>query len=118
MFAGDSNLHIGTSSWSSKDWVGPFYPTGTRPEHFIEYYATVYDAVEIDATFYRMPTVRNVDAWRRRTPSGFTFAVKTPRIITHEKCLIDAEDENLMNAMKTAEILLNQKLYADDYLKG
>lgn len=93
MFAGDSEMKIGTSSWSSKDWVGPFYPLGTRPERFIEYYASVYDAVEIDATFYRMPTLRNINAWRSRTPPEFVFAVKVPRIITHDKCLVDAGDD-------------------------
>lgn len=93
MFARDPELRIGTSSWSSKDWVGPFYPPGTRPERFIEHYATRFDTVEIDATFYRMPTSRNVSAWRSRTPDGFRFAVKTPRSITHDKVLVDADDE-------------------------
>lgn len=93
MFGGDPDIRIGTSSWSSKDWVGPFYPRGTRPEQFIAYYSGIYDTVEIDATFYRLPTKANVRAWRERTPDGFRFAVKTPRSITHEKILVDADDE-------------------------
>ena len=93
MFEGDSHLRIGTSSWSSKDWVGPFYPPKTPPQKFIEHYSSVYDTVEIDATFYRMPTKRNVDAWRSRTPEGFAFAVKTPRVITHDKVLLDTDDD-------------------------
>jgi uncharacterized protein YecE (DUF72 family) len=93
MFEGDSQLHIGTSSWSSKDWVGPFYPSSIKPEAFIEYYSGVYDTVEIDATFYRMPTQKNVSSWKSRTPPGFTFAVKTPQIITHDKVLVDAWDD-------------------------
>ncbi len=95
MFASDPDLHVGTSSWSSKDWLGVFYPPKTPPEAFIEYYASKYDTVEIDATFYRMPTARQVDAWTRHTPEEFTFAVKTPRVITHEKTLVDAEDDML-----------------------
>jgi uncharacterized protein YecE (DUF72 family) len=93
MFANDPDIFIGTSSWSSKDWVGIFYPKGLKPADFIESYATRYDTVEIDATFYRTPTVTNVASWRRRTPKGFTFAVKAPRVITHEKVLVDAEDD-------------------------
>ena len=85
-----ARLRIGTSSWSSTDWVGPFYPPGTRPERFIEHYASVYDTVEIDATFYRPPTKAQVRLWRQRTPAGFQFAMKTPRVVTHEQVLVDA----------------------------
>ena len=93
MFAGDDKLRIGTSSWSSRDWVGPFYPQGMKPVEFIAHYASVYDTVEIDATFYRMPTTANIEAWVRRTPPEFVFAVKTPRVITHEKILLDVDDD-------------------------
>ncbi|MBN2525345.1 MAG: DUF72 domain-containing protein [Deltaproteobacteria bacterium] len=87
------NLRLGTSSWSTRDWIGPFYPEGTRSEAFIEYYATQFNTVEIDATFYRMPTQKNVDSWARRTPDGFQFTAKTPQLITHEKVLVDALDD-------------------------
>jgi uncharacterized protein YecE (DUF72 family) len=93
VFAGDARLRIGTSSWSSKDWVGPFYPTGTRPERFIEHYSSVYDTVEVDSTFYRPPSNTQIRAWRSRTPDGFLFSLKTPRIITHDKVLVDAVDD-------------------------
>jgi uncharacterized protein YecE (DUF72 family) len=93
VFEGDPGLRIGTSSWSEKDWVGVFYPPGTAPAAYIEHYATVYDTVEVDATFYRSPTERMVDAWARRTPENFRFAAKVPRAITHEKVLVDAEGE-------------------------
>jgi len=95
MFASDPGLWIGTSSWSSKDWVGPFYSPGTKPAAFIEHYATVFDTVEIDATFYRMPTRANVDSWRRRTPESFRFAAKVPRVVTHDKVLVDARGDML-----------------------
>jgi uncharacterized protein YecE (DUF72 family) len=95
MFASDAGLRIGTSSWSSKDWVGPFYPPGTKPAEYIAHYASVFDTVEIDATFYRMPTAANADAWRRRTPEEFRFAAKVPRVVTHDKVLHDAGPEML-----------------------
>ncbi len=93
MFAGDDGLRIGTSSWSEKDWVGVFYPPGTPPPLYIQHYSTVFDTVEVDATFYRMPTERMVDAWVGRTPENFRFAAKVPRIVTHEKVLVDAEGD-------------------------
>ncbi|MBN2717017.1 MAG: DUF72 domain-containing protein [Deltaproteobacteria bacterium] len=101
------NIRLGTSSWSTRDWIGPFYPPGTRPEAFIEYYATQFSCVEIDATFYRPPTVRNVDAWARRTPDGFQFAAKVPRLITHDKLLVDATDD-MMSFLDTMSRLGNR----------
>lgn len=80
-------LHVGASSWSSTDWCGTFYPKDLAPGEFIEFYSQHFDTVEIDATFYRQPTTANVSAWARRTPSGFKFAAKMPRVITHEKYL-------------------------------
>jgi len=85
------SIRIGTSSWSSADWRGPFYPIDARPADQLELYAGKYDTVECDATFYRIPSPRTVDAWRSRTPEGFVFASKLPREITHEAGLVDCE---------------------------
>jgi uncharacterized protein YecE (DUF72 family) len=54
-------LRIGTSSWSSADWVGPFYPDGADAASYLGHYATHFDTVECDATFYRIPTAKTVD---------------------------------------------------------
>lgn len=78
-----SRFHLGTSSFSAKEWVGPFYPEGTRPADFLEHYATRFGAVEVDATYYRVPSERMVDAWRRNTPDGFLLCAKFPRDIVH-----------------------------------
>ena len=86
-------LRIGASSWSAPSWEGVFYPPGTPPGKFIEYYARRFDTVEIDATFYRTPDARTVDGWRDKTPPGFLFAAKVPQVITHEKLLEDCRDE-------------------------
>lgn len=87
------NLRIGSSSWSASTWEGPFYPKGTPPAEYLAYYASKFDTVEIDATFYRVPSRRMVDAWRERTPPGFMFAAKMPQVITHEKMLTGCEND-------------------------
>jgi uncharacterized protein YecE (DUF72 family) len=83
------SLRIGTSSWSSADWRGPLYPEDADPGSFLGHYATHFDTVECDATFYRIPAEKTVDGWRERTPPGFLFAAKLPQEITHEKGLVD-----------------------------
>lgn len=76
-------VRIGTSSFSETDWVGPFYPEGTRPADFLAFYATRYNTVEIDATYYAVPSKRTVEGWVRRTPGDFLMAAKFPRSIVH-----------------------------------
>src|SRR5437867_7193315 len=80
-------LRIGASSWSAPSWEGVFYPPGMPPSDYLAHYAGRFDTVEVDATFYRIPGERMVDAWRERTPSCFVFAAKFPQVITHEKLL-------------------------------
>ena len=86
-------LRLGTSSWSSEDWVGPFYPPGTTPAEFLPAYAQHFDTVEVDSTYYRIPSESMVRNWRARTPAGFTFAAKFPQVITHEKVMQDCRDD-------------------------
>jgi len=76
-------LLCGTSSWSEKSWVGPFYPEGTAPGDFLTHYATQFPAVEADVTYYRIPSPSMVAGWRRKTPPGFRLAAKFPRSIVH-----------------------------------
>lgn len=87
------NLHLGTSSWSSEDWLGVFYPQGTSPADFLTEYAKHFDTVEVDATFYRSPAASLARKWHQRTPPGFTFAAKVPRAITHDKVLQDCQGD-------------------------
>ncbi len=91
--AKDSQLFLGTSSWTADGWVGTFYPEGTKPADFLQYYSRQFNCVEIDSTFYRIPTAKTVEQWRERTPNGFAFAAKAPSIITHQKVLVDADDD-------------------------
>ena len=80
-------LLLGTQGFSFKDWVGPFYPEGTKSREYLEVYARHFPSVEIDATFYATPRQSVVVGWRERTPAGFQFAAKFPRLITHDKKL-------------------------------
>ena len=73
--------------------MGSFYPAGSKPQDFLPLYAKRFDTVEIDSTFYRIPAARTVEQWRERTPEGFTFAAKIPQTITHEKMLVEAEQD-------------------------
>jgi len=76
-------VRIGTSSFSENDWVGPFYPSGTKPGDFLTYYAKRFNTVEIDATYYAIPSAGTVDGWRLKTPEGFLISAKFPRSIVH-----------------------------------
>jgi len=87
------NLYLGTSSWSAESWVGPFYPPGTSPVEFLSVYAGHYNTVEIDSTYYRIPSRKLVRGWYDRTPDGFIFSAKFPGDITHKKVLINCEGE-------------------------
>lgn len=86
-------LYLGTSSWSSGDWEGVFYPRGTAPGDYLAHYATRYRTVEVDATFYRSPAPAMVKRWRQTLPEGFLLAAKAPRTITHDKALEGCQDE-------------------------
>jgi uncharacterized protein YecE (DUF72 family) len=86
------SILIGTQGWNYTAWVGPFYPPGTRPSEFLPAYARAFRAVEVDSTFYAVPEARVVRAWAGRTPPEFTFALKMPKEVTHERRLRDADD--------------------------
>jgi len=89
----DLPLYIGTSSWSCEDWRGIIYPDGAKASDFLSFYAQRFPVVEIDMTFYRVPTRTMVEAWYRRTPEDFRFTAKVPKLITHEKMLHDCQTD-------------------------
>jgi uncharacterized protein YecE (DUF72 family) len=78
---------IGTSGWSYPEWEDAFYPPGMDSSDYLSWYADRFPIVEVDSTFYRVPTRRMVHAWRNHTPPGFRFALKVPQVITHMKQL-------------------------------
>jgi len=76
-------IRIGTQGWSYPDWVGTFYPPESKQEHYLPFYAEVFDTVELDTTFYHPPRPSVVRSWARHTPEDFRFAAKVPQAITH-----------------------------------
>ncbi|HEX5921582.1 MAG TPA: DUF72 domain-containing protein [Nitrososphaeraceae archaeon] len=86
-------LYIGCSGWSYSSWQGPFYPANLENKHWLSYYSQVFNYVEIDSTFYRIPNEFMVKNWARKTPANFRFTAKFPKIITHDKKLKNVEKE-------------------------
>jgi len=85
--------YIGCSGWSYTSWQGPFYPSNIENKLWLPYYSQVFNYVEIDSTFYRIPSEFMVSSWNRRTPENFRFTVKFPKVITHEKRFKNVEKE-------------------------
>ena len=86
------DVRIGTSGWAYKDWNGPFYPDEVKARDRLAYISGRFPTLEINASFYRMPTDKAVASWRDQTPADFLFAWKASRYITHNKKLKDAAD--------------------------
>lgn len=78
-------IRLGTSGYSYDDWKGVFYPVGVEKRNYLSYYAQLFDTVEIDATYYRIPSSSMFEAIARKVPHGFRFCVKTPSTFTHER---------------------------------
>jgi uncharacterized protein YecE (DUF72 family) len=95
-----AEIRMGTSAFTAEGWVGSFYPKDMKPADFLSYYATQFDTLELDNTFYRTPALATVKGWYAKTPSGFIFAAKIPQVITHEKVLVDC-DEDLGHFLET-----------------
>ncbi|GAB4364130.1 MAG: DUF72 domain-containing protein [Methylohalobius crimeensis] len=82
-------IHIGTSGWHYDHWRGPFYPQELASEDFLAYYHERFDTVELNNTFYRLPSPRTFESWRHSVGDDFIFSVKASRYITHLKKLKD-----------------------------
>jgi uncharacterized protein YecE (DUF72 family) len=99
-----AEIRVGASAFTADGWEGTFYPKGLPAREQLSYYATQFDAVELDNTFYRTPALSTVKGWYAKTPPGFLFAAKVPQVITHEKVLVDCEGD-LKHFLETMEAL-------------
>ncbi|HJR70562.1 MAG TPA: DUF72 domain-containing protein [Gammaproteobacteria bacterium] len=86
-------LLAGTSGFSYKEWLGEFYPDKLAANKMLGFYATRLPAVEINNTFYRMPSPDMIQGWRAQVPPSFSFAIKAPRRVSHVKRLRDSADD-------------------------
>ena len=86
-------LYTGCSGWSYTSWQGPFYPANMENKSWLPYYSQIFDYVEIDSTFYNIPSQQMVKNWSRRTPESFRFTAKFPKIITHDKKFKNVEKD-------------------------
>jgi uncharacterized protein YecE (DUF72 family) len=87
------NVIVGTSGYSYKEWKGTFYPDDLPASKMLSFYAGHFGSVEINNTFYRMPEAKVMAKWAAEVPDGFTFVLKAPQRITHQKKLAGAEDD-------------------------
>ena len=85
-----ARAYIGTSGWNYREWRGSFFPQRLPSKQWLSFYATRFDSVEVNYTFYRLPSKEACAAWYEQTPKDFQFVVKTSRYITHIKRLRDA----------------------------
>jgi uncharacterized protein YecE (DUF72 family) len=121
--------HIGCSGWNYKHWREVLYPRGLPALRWLEHYAAHFDTVEVNATFYRLPTEKVVTSWVEATPPDFVFAVKASRYLTHVKRLRELGDgaarlleriEPLVESGKLGAILwqLPETFHRDDVRLG
>lgn len=87
-----TRIHLGVQGFSPQDWIGTFYPPHFAAEEFLPFYARVFDTVEINSTFYAIPSTSTVRSWADRTPPRFIFACKMPQDITHDQQLKGVEE--------------------------
>jgi uncharacterized protein YecE (DUF72 family) len=83
------SVWIGCSGWNYRDWRETVYPKGLPARRWLEHYATLFRTVEVNNTFYRLPSVSAVEGWAEQTPDDFLFAIKASRYLTHMKRLTD-----------------------------
>jgi uncharacterized protein YecE (DUF72 family) len=99
-----ARVHIGTSGWHYKHWIGTFYPPQLPPSKMFAFYQQYFDTVELNNSFYRLPTPEAFTAWRKAAAADFCFAVKGSRFLTHNKKLKEPE-QALQNLLPRAELL-------------
>lgn len=106
-------VHVGTSGWTYDDWSGPFYPADVTGAERLSHYATQFDTVEVNATFYRLPFAGMITGWNRRLPFDFHLVLKGPRSVTHLRKLTDCGDAlsrffDRVSALETLKVILWQ----------
>ena len=102
-------IEIGTAGWDYKDWVGPFYPRKLERNQHLAYYTNYFDVIEINSTFYNLPSKDVVNNWRAKVPENFRFIVKVWQQISHK--LDDPDLDKLINDFFSVLKLLKPKIF-------
>ena len=103
---------VGTSGYNYPEWKGSFYPPDLAAAKMLPYYAGKFPTVEINYTFYRMPTPKLIAGWRAQVPPSFRFTLKAPKRITHDKRLRAADVESSVSGFLTAASELGPQMAA------
>jgi uncharacterized protein YecE (DUF72 family) len=103
---------VGTSGYNYPEWKGSFYPADLPATKFLPYYASKFPTVEINYTFYRMPTPKLIAGWRAQVPPAFRFTLKAPKRITHDKRLRAADVAESLQGFITAASELGPQMAA------
>jgi uncharacterized protein YecE (DUF72 family) len=85
-------IYVGTSGWHYRHWIGTFYPRETKPNQQFEFYKQHFSTVEINNSFYRLPSPETFKTWRKESPADFLYIVKASRFIKHQKKLKDPKE--------------------------
>ncbi|PWY55108.1 DUF72 domain-containing protein [Legionella qingyii] len=88
-------IHIGTSGWVYKGWKEIFYPKSLAEKDELAYYTSIFNSVELNSSFYRIPTPKSITKWKETTPNQFIFSCKASRYLTHIKMLKEVQDSTL-----------------------
>lgn len=99
-----SKVYIGAQGWNYDDWVGGFYPRGTKALEFLDLYVKAFDTVEIDSSFYAIPSEASIQSWVSRAPAGFIYSLKLPQQITHEQRLHESGEVLERFCQRTREL--------------
>jgi uncharacterized protein YecE (DUF72 family) len=106
-------IHVGTSGFAHKEWIGKFYPEKISPKNMLRFYSERLNTVEINNTFYHMPKENVLTSWSEQVGSDFVFALKAPQVITHMKHMKNAlsETEYLFKSLSTLDRKLGPVLF-------
>jgi len=91
--SGNTRFYIGCARWGNKDWVGKYYPAGTKDKDFLTEYARIFNCIELNATYYGSPSLAQINSWKEKAgDADFLFCPKLPQVITHQNRLLDSEE--------------------------
>ena len=87
-----TSVYVGCAKWGRKDWIGTIYPEGTKESIFLDHYARHFNSIELNATFYRIPSFAQTSSWRKKVGKDFLFCPKVSQVISHIKRLKDSQE--------------------------